>query len=286
MIYLLGIATAFLIVTALYGPEKNNVSGVLGNSFKVVFGDISILKQPPADLQKLQANLTAVLEAREGTYSLYIRELPDGQVLTINSEEIYFGASLVKVPLAAAVMKDISDGAYSLNTEVLFEPQYYISGGNTFSESNFGKAYTIDFLLNRLLKDSDNTAQNILLSKIQNNLAFSLIPDQEQVTVQEGAQVFERLHSGSILDKDSWNYIYKLMLKTDFDDRIHLGLPLTAEFSHKIGNWPETGTWHDCGILSARGKDVIICLMSKDTSFSDFTSVAREVGKQTYEAFH
>ena len=70
------------------------------------------------------------------------------------------------------------------------------------------------------------------------------------------------------------------MTGTDFDNRIHLGLYERAKFSHKIGNWPETNTWHDCGILLDNKNPAIICVMSEGIEFNEFITVASATGRE------
>lgn len=72
--------------------------------------------------------------------------------------------------------------------------------------------------------------------------------------------------------------VLNAMKETAFDDRVHAGLDEFTVFSHKIGNWGETGTWHDCGILF-KGKPVVVCVMSKNTNFIDFLRVTDLVGQ-------
>jgi len=69
------------------------------------------------------------------------------------------------------------------------------------------------------------------------------------------------------------------MSSTLFDDRIHQGLSEDTKFSHKIGNWPDTSSWHDCGIAPRNNKKIVVCVMSRNTTYENFLEVTKDVGE-------
>jgi hypothetical protein len=75
------------------------------------------------------------------------------------------------------------------------------------------------------------------------------------------------------------------MSNTSFDDRINSGLDTNTTFAHKIGNWPEENSWHDCGILLSPQTNLIVCLMSKNTTLSDFKNTSKNLGQYISQSY-
>ena len=152
----------------------------------------------------------------------------------------------------------------------------FSSGTGTIQSASVGTEFTLDYVLDRLLKDSDNTAQNMLLRYVSNadlNEEFTSLPPNNSFLSQNIASPKEVSEFINILYPE----VLQKMEQTSFDNRITAGLAEDIIFSHKIGNWNDT--WHDCGVAKKDEKEVIVCVMSGNTSFENFQVVTRKVGE-------
>ncbi|MFC1622237.1 serine hydrolase [Patescibacteria group bacterium] len=197
-----------------------------------------------------------------GVFGLYIKHLKSGDIYEINPGAKFYAASLYKIPIAAAAYKQIE-----LNKLV--------------------SSVSLDTSLDELLKHSDNFEQQRFVGmfghliivdafKLGNILKDTNFYHVNESTPKEIANYFEKLWVSDYLPQKYREDLFEKLSKTGFDDRIHLGLKPRDVFAHKIGNWPQEGSWHDCGILN---KEIVVCLMSKNTTFMNFQNVAKTVGE-------
>jgi len=228
------------------------------------------------------------LKDRDGDYGIYIKDLDNGRVYKFNEDELFYGASLFKTPIAVAVLKEIQLGNIDMEDQLEFQSRDASDGTGTINSLGIGTRLSFDYVLDRLLKDSDNTAQNMLLRHIapyQVRNAFEIIPvknyflDSNNVTPYQIAALFEELLAGNYLTSSYKEILLNKMSETSFDDRISSGLKEDLEFAHKIGNWGDTGSWHDCGVVYDQHKKVVVCLMSRNTTFEDFILVSVDLAE-------
>lgn len=221
-----------------------------------VFGEIS--KVTPFD------NLKKALAVTSGSVSFYAKNLNTGEEYGYKESLPHYAASLFKVPLAVETMKQI--------------------------EAKKIKKEDVEDLLILMLKRSDNSAQESLTQIIDINAAskafeeltkakYGLFYNKNESNAKEISNMFENLTKTKYISKEDSAYLIKLMSQTSFDDRITKHLKNGLSYSHKIGNWPESQSWHDCGLVFGQKDTYTICLMSEDVKYEDFLKTARNVAE-------
>ncbi|RJR26462.1 serine hydrolase [candidate division WWE3 bacterium] len=233
--------------------------------------------------------LKKVLEQQGTKYSLYIEDLATGKTYAYNAQERTYAASMYKVPVAAAVLKSIQDRNLSFTTELIYAQSDYADGTGVINRNQFGTKFSVEQLLTHLLDDSDNTAQNMLLRKVSkaqvgtlisqniDNPSQSIFAAENTATATEMATFLKNMYKKDVLTQENKNFLFNEMKQTAFDDRITQHLKPELSFAHKIGNWGDTGSWHDCGIVFGSNDKYVVCVMSRGTTFENFL----EVGKST-----
>lgn len=239
-------------------------------------------------LNKLFEETQKKVSTFPGTYGLYIKDMGSGISFKFNSNTEFYAASLYKLPLAAAVLKDVERGKLNLDTKITYYPYDYSAGTGSISKFEHGTELTVEELLSALMKQSDNTAQNMLLrvtqyDQVKNAFLINGI-DKERMgfynlnltNPYEMGTMVENIFYGDYLLDSSREYLLNIMYPTDFDDRISPYIGAGYIFKHKIGSWPDS--WHDCGIVYGNNREVVVCLMSKDATLENFIEVCKEVG--------
>ena len=232
--------------------------------------------------ESFASTLETLVKEKPGTFSIFVKKLTSGQTYSYNTEDQYYAASLFKVPLAISVLQDAQAGNISLDDELVYQERHFSEGSGALQNEPFGSTYTVAQLFTQLLKASDNIAQSMLLEVVDQNKVYAIMPNFENVRIAQITQVFENLYKGEYLNEENTTALFTTMVGTSFDDRIHSGLPEGVQFSHKIGNWPELNSWHDCGIIINTEEPILLCVMSKNTTFEDFVEVAGSLGKSVF----
>lgn len=263
-----------------------------------VLSSIPIIKQVfPTSKRENFLQLVEQVNSKQGIFGIYIKNIDTKDNYNLNKNRVFFAASLYKVPVSVATYKAIENGTIELSDSVQYTPEDFWGGSGTIANNSYYRYYEISDVISRLLKHSDNSAQNMLMRTIPEELlkeAFLAYNDasgsqfyvDQEVNVENFSIYMENLYKNSINESNTTMYlepknaseILSIMEQTSFDDRINSGLPKEYTFAHKIGNWGDTGSWHDCGI--ALGKDTyVLCVMSENTTYEDFVEVSTLVGQ-------
>ncbi|MBU1331174.1 MAG: class A beta-lactamase-related serine hydrolase [Gammaproteobacteria bacterium] len=112
-----------------------------------------------AELQKRLERLDA---ESPGELGVYVEHLSEGH-LDYQAEGPWYLASTVKLPVAIAVLQGVDEGRLSLDqaVELTAEDKVDGSGGTVWSE--VGTTFSIRTLLEEMLRESDNTAADMLI---------------------------------------------------------------------------------------------------------------------------
>jgi beta-lactamase class A len=287
--WFLGILTALIIFFSflfLRSKSSPTVLSIYDENYSVFQRFIPLLSDE--ELVKEFEQLVKFAQQQNGTYGIYIKNLSTQDTFSYNETELFYGASLYKTPIAVAAMRAIQDNNVSMEDEIEYQNVDYFSGTGSINQSAFGTKFTLNTILDKLLKESDNSAQNMLIRTLGQekiSQAFKIIKIENYfyvnntVTPEQMSNFFEQLVFSGYLTPSNIQILYNKMSSTLFDDRIYPGLDEGIKFAHKIGNWPETSTWHDCGIAIKGDERVIVCVMSRNTSYEQFLAVAKESGK-------
>lgn len=237
--------------------------------------------------QVIYEDLIDVIEKYSGMYSFYAKNIYTGRTYSYNENQYFYAASLYKIPLAVATFKKIELGEISKQDKFAYTHADFTGGTGIIYTYPYGTELEVDYILDRLLKDSDNIAQNMLTRTLGSSMikeAFSIHGETtsyyhtNESNPIEISLYLETLLKSSYLEKTSVYDMLGKMSHTSFDDRVSKGLSQDLIFAHKIGNWGDTGSWHDCGVVMKDYQKVVVCLMSKNTTFDDFLFVSEKFG--------
>lgn len=114
-------------------------------------------------VQPIREELHTLFE-KEGltATSLYFEYLNTGANISINQDVRILPASLIKVPLAMAVMKKIEKGDWKLYNELILTKEDRDNEWGEVYKRPIGSPITVEKLIEEMLLNSDNTAYRIL----------------------------------------------------------------------------------------------------------------------------
>jgi beta-lactamase class A len=117
----------------------------------------------------------------DGAIGVHVRDLDTGLSVSRHLERPWYLASMVKVPVAIAVMRGIDAGHFRLDTPLTVRASDYVDGAGPTSGQPVGKPLTVRFLLDQMIVKSDNMATDMLIGLVGlaevNALVDALVPD-------------------------------------------------------------------------------------------------------------
>jgi beta-lactamase class A len=236
-------------------------------------------------------------------FSFYFKDLNTPFWFGINEQASFVPASLYKLPVAIAVYKQAEvEGDAFLRKTVLYTQEIdAINQENPENEAarlSIGSSYTVEDLVNIMLKESDNGAKNLLISAInQKHIVdlFSLLnisignQDGYVISSMNYAHFLRVLYNASYLSPQHSESILAALVLSDFKDGLVAGVPRNIQVAHKFGTYPleeNNMTYfvlHDCGIVYHAENPYVVCLMTKGKNIDHLYSIIGNVSKILYE---
>ena len=223
----------------------------------------------------LKKELSDYISSEGVNASVYIENFRNGAFSGINEKQGFFPASLNKLPVAILIMKKIEGGELSLDTMVeIMDEDRTDSFGDLYKSK--GKRVRLKVVLEKLLKDSDNTALRVLLHYIDiDDLQFIIDYYGLDMNVKNGipylvspkavSALFLSLYFSTVLEPENSEYLLNLLLSSSFDINGRAGIPEEVKIAHKFGenHYEGSNFFHDCGIMYIKEKRIFYCIMTR-----------------------
>lgn len=230
----------------------------------------------------LKENVQSYIIKNKLNASVYVENFRNGAFMGINEKTGFFPASLIKLPVAILITKKIENGELSFDTMLEIK--------DSDRTSSFGELYKTEekqlpvrVLLEKMLKESDNTAFRILLREVDVE-DFQLVLDYYNIDVNADFQdvetakhpnlvspktistLFSSLYFSTVLEPDNSEYLLSLLSDSAFDVGKAANIPNDVTIAHKFGGTYYIGYkyFHDCGIIYIDESRIFYCIMTKD----------------------
>lgn len=133
----------------------------------------------------------AALEAEAHGLQLgvHVRDLQTGASANWGGKRSWYLASMVKVPIAIAVMQAVDEGVVTLDTSLTVRADDYVDGAGRTNSASVGTPLSVRFLLEQMLVHSDNTASDMLIELVGLDTVNALV----QREVPDGLERITRL---------------------------------------------------------------------------------------------
>ena len=211
--------------------------------------------------------------------SIYVWEYENGKYVDINADSLYSAASIIKLPVLVRLFKSIEANQMTIYDEMVLTDYYQSSGSGGLQYAQTGRKFTLDALAKTMIQDSDNTATNMIMSKmggmddvnvglrdwgISKTYVRTWLPDLKgtnKTTAKDIAKILYNLDNPGFLNINSREYIIDYLSHVKNNRLIAAGLGDGALFVHKTG---DIGTMlGDAGIVYAQnGKKYIVVILA------------------------
>lgn len=118
-------------------------------------------------IERLRTQIEAVIEHIEGEVGVAAKHIETGEEICINGDTYFPMASVFKIPVFVEVMAQIKEGRFRLEDEVSVQKADQHLGSGYLSDLDApGIKLSIKNLINLMMMISDNSAADILLTKV------------------------------------------------------------------------------------------------------------------------
>lgn len=234
--------------------------------------------------------------------SIFVMSVDNHSWASIDSNKVYPAASIIKLPVLIQLYKSIELEQFGLKDSMYLTEYYRSSGSGDLQYSQAGNRYSIYDLARVMIQDSDNTATNMLMSKLgsMNDINAALknwgikhthvqtwLPDltgTNYTTAEDMAQMLYNISddNNSFLNVNSQSDIINIMGKVKNVNLIKAGLPSGVDFIHKTG---DIGTMlGDAGIvyLPSGQRYIVVILALRPHNHPDGKTFIQEASKIIY----
>lgn len=202
------------------------------------------------ELNNLNKNYSKIKPA------IFVWSMDNNNYVNINADTIYPAASIIKLPVLIQLYRAIEWEKFGLKDNMYLTEYYRSSGSGNMQYAQQGNAYSIYDLAKVMIQDSDNTATNMLMSKIgsMNDINAALknwgikhthvqtwLPDltgTNYTTARDMGQMLYNIgnDNNSFFNINSQSDIINIMSKVKNVNLIKAGLPDDVSFIHKTGD--------------------------------------------------
>ncbi len=227
--------------------------------------------------------------------SVYFRDLNNGPWFGIGQDQTYAASSMLKIAHLVAVYKRAEQDPALLKRKVLYGKVYHTEPQTIIPSEKIvlGTEYTVEDLVERMIRHSDNEALYLLQNKVPEANTDDLYIDlgieftaNNELTPRAYATFFRVLFNASYLSYDSSERALKLLTETEFMDGLRAGVPQVVAVAHKFGEraLPNTQSQlHDCGIVYYPHRPYLLCVMTRGNGNQDqMASAISDISQGVY----
>lgn len=252
---------------------------------------------PSRAIKALSARMIATKRATN--VSVYFRDLDNGPWFGEDLYAQFSPASLLKVPILIAVLKQAESEPALLGLKLQYAPAGVQETPTIVSRSplKLGQWYTVEEFLRAMIVHSDNNAAFALLTHVKPQLLDdvykelhvsspdALKPD-DWLTVKQYSSFFRILYNASYLSKRMSKKALEMLTQVDFRDGIVAGVPPGTVVAHKFGERrladSDLVQLHDCGIVYYPQQPYVLCVMTRGRDLYKLTGVLKDVSSEVY----
>lgn len=254
---------------------------------------------------KQKLNDVIAIEKTEGKakdVSVYFRDLSQGQWVGINATTPYQPASLLKVVVMIAYLKNSEKDPALLQKKML-----YPNTGLSITQAPFetpsklrpGTRYTVDELIASMITESDNGAMNLLLQNVDDDILTEVYTDLGIQSPENGTYTisarsyslfFRILYNATYLNRENSEKALRLLSGAEYTDGLRHGIPTDISVSHKFGEsiLSENKSvievqLHDCGIVYHPTRPYLLCVMTRGADSNALADAIARISRIIYD---
>lgn len=247
-----------------------------------------IIVQLPAQKidKKLQKEIEQTIQGFNGSIGVYIKNLKNNKIVSINADTIFPTASMVKIPILIGIMDKMNKGELDYHQQLTYRDSLLYAGVDILGSFKDTERIELGKVMMLSLTMSDNTASLWLqslagkgtrINEILDSLGFkytrvnSRTPGREanrnefgwgQTTPMEMGTILERISKGEIISKERSAQMLRLLGRNFWDEEAISQIPSDVFIASKNGAVNESRS--EVLFVNGRGARYIFCVCTKN----------------------
>jgi beta-lactamase class A len=248
------------------------------------------------NIEDLRTYLRGLGEKYPDSITIYYENINSGSNISVNKDLRLFPASLSKLVQAILIAHKVEKGDLSYDQILKVEKTDLSSESGNLYKTILNKPKTTEELLEELIVNSDNTAQNIFKHYLnaydyidfQNVTGLQDLYNEDGfISAKEYTRILRVLYTSNFLKPENSEKILNYMANSTFKDYLSQGIPEGVVFAHKYGENIEYNIFADSGIVYVPKKPYMISVIikGKDSSFKtreEVTKLMKEISIRAY----
>lgn len=236
------------------------------------------------------------LKQLPGELGFYAKNLVTGDSFGLNEERQFEAASVIKLPVYAAIMKLAAEGKADLDEKLLCRNEDKLPPCGALCFFTGEVSADIRTLCGLMISLSDNTATNLLIRRFgierlnrefqelgleKTHLERLLFDSQaaaagleNRAVPLETGMLLEQIYRHTFISPDISRQMEALLLKQQINHKIPGYLPPDIPVAHKTGE--DDGITNDVGIVYAK-EPFVLCFFSNRTQVPEAERAIREI---------
>lgn len=263
-------------------------------------------------MEQLQQQVELLAKRAGGTWGITIEDFDKETVWSMNKEESFYAASVIKLPIMAATYAKAEWDKLALGEYMIIEREDIVGGAGVLQHMSPGTEISIYDLLMLMIIQSDNTATNMIIdlvgtdeiqrtieelgmgnSSFYNKLMTVPVdpPGRNMITAADIALLLKKFVKGQYLSSYACEQMIEIMKKQQIRNGLSAYLPPIStnligvrpewEVASKTGN--VTGIQHDVGIFYVGNRTISVTVLSRDCDRLIALDTIANMGKSVYD---
>lgn len=261
-------------------------------------------------MEELKQTIEQIVKETCGTWAIVFEDIDKQKIWAMNEDRSYTAASIIKLPIMAAVFSMADQGKIRLSDTLEVKREDLVGGAGVLQHLTPGVELTIYDLVTLMIIQSDNTATNMIIEKVgceqiqqtmkqleMNNSFFfnklMTVPvkaeGRNQVTARDVSTFLKRTVKGQFSSYYACEKMIDIMKRQQIhylsdgfpeNNLKHIGVQPDWVFASKTGHVADS--YHDAGILYLGNRTVTIAVFSENCDKNTALFALSRIGKEIY----
>ena len=234
--------------------------------------------------------------------SVYFRDLKRGRWVGINEDETFKPHSLLKTAFMLAYLKKTESEPLLMEKKFLYSSELKESISKIPFENNSNleenRYYSVEYLIKKMIIESDNVAKDILTTNIDKNAVNDVFTDlgmqlpvnneEPKMSTKLYASFFRILFNATYVNRNLSEWALKILSDAEFEKGIRASVPKSIPVAHKFGIEAksleaEGQELHDCGIVYYPKIPYLLCIMTEGQNISGLVDFVGGISNLVYK---